>query len=390
MQRFIALICTGLLAWQGLALAAPATEKTVVYNAKRCLSDCTPRIGIVSAFGAEADILVAQTTARKTHVVNGNRFTTGLLRGNRVVIVLSGVSMINATMVTQLMLDHFKVERLVMSGIAGGVNPALHVGDVTVPDRWIMSMEVYWNKDSGVPDPCGKPADGSCLGVKFALGKDGQPFPPPFEVPGNPATTQPAAGTGAAAKANVPTGLFMRENFVMTANSGPQGQFIFAYPVDKQMLAVASQLTPKLAQCGPNAKPAAPSTAANAAAGAALDPKACVKQPPKLVVGGAGVTGTAFLANPDYRKYLFQHLQANTFEMETAGLAHVAYANGVPYIAFRSLSDLAGGEDFNPDVSALFSSGLAEANEAAVTLAFLEAWKARKPAPGQPAVSSKP
>ena len=33
--------------------------------------------------------------------------------------------------------------------------------------------------------------------------------------------------------------------------------------------------------------------------------------------------------------------------------------------------------EFNADVGALFSSGLAESNEAAVTLAFLEAWKKR-------------
>jgi len=58
-------------------------------------------------------------------------------------------------------------------------------------------------------------------------------------------------------------------------------------------------------------------------------------------------------------------------------LAHVARTNGVPYIAFRSLSDLAGATEFNADVGALFSSGLAESNEAAVTLAFLEAWKKR-------------
>ena len=64
--------------------------------------------------------------------------------------------------------------------------------------------------------------------------------------------------------------------------------------------------------------------------------------------------------------------------METAGLAHVAYANKVPYLAIRSLSDLAGEQEMNADVAALFSSGLAEANEAATALAFLEAWKARK------------
>jgi adenosylhomocysteine nucleosidase len=50
-----------------------------------------------------------------------------------------------------------------------------------------------------------------------------------------------------------------------------------------------------------------------------------------------------------------------------------AFANRIPFIAFRSLSDLAGGTDFK-DVGAFFGSGLAETNSSAVTLAFLDAW----------------
>jgi len=314
--------------------------------ARRCLSDCTPRIGIVSAFGAEADILLAQTTAKRVWVINGKRFTTGTLRGNRVVIVLSGVSMINSTLVTQQLIDHFRIERLIMSGIAGGINPAHHVGDVTVPDRWAMPMEVYWNHDASVPAACGAAADVSCLGLKLATGADGKPLPP-FALPG-----------GA-------TGLFMRENHVLNAANAPQGEFRFDYPVDPAMLAVARGLSPKLERCGPRARLPSGET----------DPKQCVSEQPRLIVGGRGVSGTAFLANPHYRAYLFEQLQAETVEMETAALAHVAFSNGVPYIAFRSLSDLAGASEFNADVGTLFSSGLAEANEAAVTLAFLEAWK---------------
>ena len=318
-----------------------------------CLTECTPRIGIVSAFGQEADILVAQTQAPRTWVVNGNRFTTGVLRGVPVVIVLSGVSMINSTMVTQLMVDHFKVQRLVMSGIAGGVNPAHHVGDVIIPDRWAMPLEVFWNRDSVLPATCGKAADVSCLGLKLAT-VDGQPVPP-FSL---------ATPAGA-----VPTGLFMRENFVMTAANAPGGEFRFDYPVDADMLAVARGIKPVLARCGPKA---------TKTAGAEPDPALCVKTVPQVIVGGRGVSGTAFLANPQYRSYLFERLQAQTFEMETAALAHVAYANAIPYIAFRSLSDLAGAEEFNADVVALFASGLAETNEAAVTLAFLEGWRKRR------------
>ena len=314
----------------------------------KCLTDCTRRIGIVSAFGEEADILIAQTRAKREFTVNGNRFTTGTLRGNRVVIVLSGVSMINSTMVTQLMIDHFRIESLVMSGISGGIDPAHHVGDVMIPERWAMPMEVYWNHDSSVPAPCGGPADVACLGLKLAS-PEGRALPP-FSFP------------------SASTGLFMRENFVMTAANAPRGEFRFDYEVDPAMLAVARALQPVLQRCGPKA--------AKGPTGE-RDPKACVTAQPRLIVGGRGVSGSAFLANPHYRRYLFEQLQAQTFEMETAALAHVAYANHIPYIAFRSLSDLAGAEEFNADMGALFASGLAETNASAVTLAFLEAWAKR-------------
>ena len=64
--------------------------------------------------------------------------------------------------------------------------------------------------------------------------------------------------------------------------------------------------------------------------------------------------------------------------METTALAHVAYANGIPFIAFRSLSDLAGGEDLE-DVGTFFGSGLAESNAAKMTLGFLQAWASSDP-----------
>ncbi|MGA0612404.1 5'-methylthioadenosine/S-adenosylhomocysteine nucleosidase [Caldimonas sp. KR1-144] len=338
---------------RSMALALLACLAAVSGAQARCLTDCRPRVGIVSAFGAEADILVSETRSRRTHVINGKRFTTGTLRGNPVVIVLSGVSIVNATMVTQQMLDHFRVERLVMSGIAGGVNPANHVGDVTVPDRWAMPMEVFWNADAKLPAPCGATGDLACLGLQLATGPDGKPLPPfTLSTPHGP----------------VETGLFMRKNYVLNAANAPAGGFMFDYPVDAEMLAVARDLQPVLERCGPKAKRADGST----------DASMCVKQQPRLLVGGRGVSAPVFLANAQYRAYLHEVLQAQTFEMETAALAHVAHANGVPYIAFRSLSDLAGGEGFDADVGALFASGLAEVNEAAVTLAFLDAWRLHK------------
>jgi adenosylhomocysteine nucleosidase len=307
-----------------------------------CLTECSPRFGIVSAFGAEADILLASTSHPHQYVINGNTFTTGVLSGNRVVIVLTGVSMENAAMLTQLMIDHFNVDHLLLSGIAGGVDPANHIGDVIIPDQWAFPLEVYWNGDSNVPAPCGTPGDLSCLGLQLSTftntaGSD-------YHVP----TSSGPAGTG----------LFMRDTFVRTSANYPNGEFLFDYPVDPAMFQVAQSIHPALARCGP------------------LNPSLCVSIQPVIRRGGRGLTAGAFLANPDYRSYVSSVLHGQSFDMETTAFAHVAFANQIPFIAFRSLSDLAGGSDFN-DVGAFFGSGLAEANSSAVTLAFLTAWANR-------------
>jgi adenosylhomocysteine nucleosidase len=216
-----------------------------------------------------------------------------------------------------------------------------------------MPMEVYWHHDSSLPAPCGTtPGDLACLGLKIAR-IDGKVVPS-FVLPGGAAS-----------------GLFMRESHVTRPGGPAEGEFVFDYPVDPAMLAVARTIAPKLERCGPRAA---------ATAGGAVDPKLCVAALPKLSIGGRGISGTAFLANAAYRSYLFEQLQAQTVDMETAALAHVAHVNGIPYIAFRSLSDLAGAHEFNADVGALFASGLAEANESAVTLAFLAAWSERSKA----------
>ena len=75
---------------------------------------------MLSAFEPEVKLLLERVRAPKTYSVNGVEFTTGTLEDLPVVIFLSGVSMTNATMNTQLVLDRFNVTNIVFSGIAGG------------------------------------------------------------------------------------------------------------------------------------------------------------------------------------------------------------------------------------------------------------------------------
>ncbi|MET3584729.1 nucleoside phosphorylase [Pseudorhizobium tarimense] len=55
--------------------------------------------------------------------------------------------------------------------------------------------------------------------------------------------------------------------------------------------------------------------------------------------------------------------------MESAATAHVAYSNSIPFIAFRSLSDLAGGGEGANEMGVFFA--LASENSARFVKAFL-------------------
>jgi adenosylhomocysteine nucleosidase len=317
-----------------MLITALATFLLVPASQAQCITECSPRFGIVSAFGGEAAVLLAETTQAHKYVINGNEFTTGVLRGNRVVIVLTGISIENAAMLTQLMIDHFKVHHLLLSGIAGGVDPGNNIGDVVIADKWAFPMEGYLSGDSAIPSPCGAPKDLSCLGLQLST------------------FTQTANSDYQG------TGLFMRNTEVRT-NANPKGEFKFDYAVDPALFRVAQTIHPALLRCGPQ------------------KPDSCVTTQPVIRRGGRGLSGPVFLANANYRSYVFQVLKGQSFDMETTAFAHVAYANQIPFIAFRSLSDLAGGSD-SKDLTAFFGSGLAEANSSAVTLAFLEAWAAQR------------
>jgi adenosylhomocysteine nucleosidase len=97
----------------------------------------------------------------------------------------------------------------------------------------------------------------------------------------------------------------------------------------------------------------------------------CLDYQPRIVVGGNGVSGQAFVDNSDFRDYAHRTFRADAVDQESAAVAHVAFANNVPFIAFRSLSDLAGGDAGENSFEAF--QDLASDNSALLVRAFLKA-----------------
>jgi adenosylhomocysteine nucleosidase len=71
--------------------------------------------------------------------------------------------------------------------------------------------------------------------------------------------------------------------------------------------------------------------------------RCCKSDAPKIHVRGNGVSVPTFVDNAEYRDYAYKTFDADALDMETASAIMVAYETGIPFLAFRSLSDLTGG-----------------------------------------------
>lgn len=207
--------------------------------------DSTSRTAVMSAFQPEWTALQAQLRDRKDYVINGMTFETGTIEGKPVVLFLSGISMVNAAMTTQLVVDRFAIDRIVFSGIAGGVDPGLAIGDVVVPSEWTQYLEVVFARKS----------DHGYVLPSYAerrVANYGMMFPQPVEIP--------------------------RESGAVEKRTW--------FPVDPQLLTIAKSVAgaAKLRDCTPDNK--------------------CLTRKPKIVVGGNGVSGQAFVDNKAFRQDL--------------------------------------------------------------------------------------
>jgi adenosylhomocysteine nucleosidase len=92
----------------------------------------TPVIAILGAMTVEVETLEQELTDRKDRTVQGVRFTTGSLKNRRVVLAHSGMGKVNAAMAATLLVQQFQPSHVLFTGVAGGVNPDLRLGDVVI------------------------------------------------------------------------------------------------------------------------------------------------------------------------------------------------------------------------------------------------------------------
>lgn len=284
----------------GLAMGLPACGSDDCGD-----SAAAQPVAVVGAFPAELAALLARATVEETTEIDGHVFRRGRLGGVPVVMAMTGIGLLNAQRTTRVLLDHFEVAGVVMSGVAGST---LRIGDVVVPETWT------------IEDGPAQPVDPAWLRVAERVANAAAIDFERCTLPALPPSTtevcmahEPALAVGGAGRS---MDSFGENGFVCVPGSGD----VFACDVE----------------------PASPIAALRRAAAAPVS---------------AALSTDGFIID----------------DMESAAVAQEAAARGLPFIAFRAVSDGAGDPLELPGFPAQFFAyyRFAATNAAAATEAFL-------------------
>ncbi len=246
---------------------------------------------LLYAFSEEGKTVAASMAVNDRDTVLGREVLIGTLSGQSIIFAETGVGMSNAAMTTQSLIDRYSPRCLLLTGIAGGIDTAVNIGDITAPSVWIEHDYGYFGENGFEPE--------SLKIFDAALGK------------------------------------------LVRARE---------FNADGSLLAIAQKIPIDSLTMSP-----------------------INGRTPRLTIGGVGVSGNQFIDNKEHRAWLSAEFAALVTDMESAAVAQVCTVNGLPFLIFRSASDLAGGSGSSTadtEIKEFFT--VAAKNSSVVLLAFLE------------------
>ncbi|HEY4181655.1 MAG TPA: 5'-methylthioadenosine/adenosylhomocysteine nucleosidase [Kofleriaceae bacterium] len=94
-------------------------------------------LGIIAAMDDELAAIVADVSAHEVVEVGGRKFYRGTYAGEAVVCVVSRIGKVAAATTAAILVERFAPRALVMTGLAGALDPRLAVGDVVIADALV-------------------------------------------------------------------------------------------------------------------------------------------------------------------------------------------------------------------------------------------------------------
>ena len=235
----------------------------------------------------------------------GITYRIGEYKGEPIILFETAMSIANAAMSIQMAIDYFPIDEVVYMGIAGAVNPEVQPGDVVIPERWYYHDEsVYINPSADNPDEYVLPDYYKNFLSEQPKRRAKDPHTPNYK------------------------------NFSMIH---PDDVLIIKDGMDEPEATAYFSATPRLLEASREAMK-------DFDAGQFVDGRDL-----QMHVGGNGVTGSVFVDNREYRKWLREVFAAEVTEMESAAVGQVCIINETDWIIIRAVSDLAGGQEGKND-----------------------------------------
>ncbi len=304
MRRILVVISVMLL------FACSATSEKVTdeleYGPRIFPEDTEKWTAIVAAYAPEIEAIdkafesMDAAQIDKTVTIKGVRYQIGSYKGEPIVIFTTGISVPNAAMTMQMAFDYFPIDKVVMMGIAGSINPSFNPGDIAIPERWYFHDEsVYVNPTPDDPEKFILPDYYESALARYKARELTDPHAPKYKN----------------------FGFIQPEEMAIVKEGWDKPRQMPYFEASANLLSYAKKAIDNTDQITmPSGKPIG------------------------IHYGGNGVTGSVFLDNAEYRGWLQDVYDAQVTEMESAAVGLVCFVNDVDWLIIRSISDLAGGQ----------------------------------------------
>lgn len=95
------------------------------------------KIAILGAMREEIEPFLTKIENLTKHEYASNIFYTGTLCGKEIAMAYSKIGKVNAALTATLLIEKFGCQKLLFSGVAGGINEALKIGDLIFGEKLV-------------------------------------------------------------------------------------------------------------------------------------------------------------------------------------------------------------------------------------------------------------
>ncbi|MDB5273460.1 MAG: pfs [Chitinophagaceae bacterium] len=93
--------------------------------------------GILAPMPEEIDILLQHMHVEEIYEAGKRKFYLGTIKGQNCVVSLSRIGKVASAVTAAMMIQHFKVDRMIVTGVAGGIAEEVNIGDIVIAQTCI-------------------------------------------------------------------------------------------------------------------------------------------------------------------------------------------------------------------------------------------------------------